>query len=101
MAWESGSVVTLMSSCAPRPSARARHLDPVVVKDRAATHVGIALGHCRVGVGPTGHALGPEALDAGGHARWHPVGDDHPRPELATVVVDAGLVAGQIGRAHV
>src|SRR5687768_14516716 len=51
------------------------HLDTVVMKDRAAAHVGVALLHGGVDVGPATDVLEPVPLGRGDHACPHAVGD--------------------------
>src|SRR5688500_13083398 len=54
-------------------------LHPVVVEDRAAAHVGVALLDCGVDVRAAAHVLEPVALGRGDDAGPHAVGDLHQR----------------------
>src|SRR4051812_12035768 len=69
-------------------------LDAVVVEDRAARHVGVALLDRRVDVGVPAHVLEPVALGGGDHARADAVADLHLGLEAAAGVEDASAVAG-------
>src|SRR4051795_9973317 len=72
----------------------ARDLDAVVVEDRSAAHVGVALLDGGVDVRAAAHVLEPVALGRGDHARPDAVRDDHLRFKAPAGVVDAGTVAG-------
>src|SRR4051812_14335687 len=69
-------------------------LDAVVVEDRAARHVGVALLDGGVDVGVPAHVLEPVALGGGDHAGADAVADLDVGLEAAAGVEDAGAVAG-------
>lgn len=68
------------------------HLDPIVVKDRSTTHVGVTLGHRGVRIRGPGHSFRPEAFTSGRHTRARPITDPHCHPEPTSVVIDPRLV---------
>src|SRR5688572_145515 len=69
-------------------------LDAVVVEDRAAPHVGVALLDGRVDVGAAADVLEPVALGRRDHAGADAVGDLDLGLEAAAGVEHAGTVAG-------
>src|SRR4051795_2910027 len=71
----------------------ASDLDAVVVEDRAAGHVGVALLDGRVDVRAAADVLEPVALGRGDHAGAHAVGDLDGGEEGPAGVEDAGGVA--------
>src|SRR4051794_29941608 len=81
-----------------------RHASPldlhaVVMEDRAAAHVGVALLDRRVDVGPAAHVLEPMSLGRADHAGPHAVGHLDHREEAAASVEDPRHVAvGQPAR---
>src|SRR4051794_24461381 len=74
-------------------------LDAVVVEDRAAAHVGVALLDGRVDVGPAAHVLEPMPLGRAHDAGPYAVGPLDRREEAAARVEDPRHVAvGQPAR---
>src|SRR3954452_15190064 len=65
----------------------ARDLDAVVVEDRAAAHVGVALLDGGVDVRAAAHVLEPMPLGRRDHAGANAIGDDHVGLEAAAGVV--------------
>src|SRR4051794_15997017 len=89
-----GREASLISRLVKGILGHARDLDAVVVEDRSAAHVGVALLDGRVDVRAAAHVLEPVALGRGDHARPDAIRDDHLRLKAPAGVVDAGTVAG-------
>src|SRR3954452_23987075 len=89
-----GREASLISPLVKGIVGHARDLNAVVVEDRSAAHVGVALLDGRVDVRAAAHVLEPVALGRGDHARPDAVRDDHLRLEASAGIVDAGTVAG-------